>query len=84
MHVSNDKCPPAKPAGTDRRPSPTAQSSGTTSVPPQPYLTTIVNAGSSTLQVRAAPQPRPAKREETNTASFTVSQFCPACSNPKT
>eukprot|EP00959_Pyramimonas_sp_CCMP1952_P244825 5117444-Pyramimonas_sp.AAC.1 len=34
--------------------------------------------------MRAAPQPQPAKREETGAASFTVSQFSSVCFNPKT
>eukprot|EP00959_Pyramimonas_sp_CCMP1952_P474651 9503786-Pyramimonas_sp.AAC.1 len=84
MQSSNDKCPPAKPTGTDGRPLPAAQSSGTTSVPPQSDMTTGVNAGSSTSQARAAPQPQPAEREEPQAESSIVAQFCSICFNPRT
>eukprot|EP00959_Pyramimonas_sp_CCMP1952_P202931 4244132-Pyramimonas_sp.AAC.1 len=84
MQSSNDKCPPAKPTGADRRPLPAVQSSGTTSVPPQSELTTVVNAGSSTLQARAVPQPQPAERGETQAGSSIVAQSCSICFNPRT
>eukprot|EP00959_Pyramimonas_sp_CCMP1952_P044166 923306-Pyramimonas_sp.AAC.1 len=75
MHFSDDTCPPAKPVGASRRPSPAAQPSGAASVPAQSYLMTVVSAAPSTLQVRAAPQPQPAKRGD--------EESCSSCDNPK-
>eukprot|EP00959_Pyramimonas_sp_CCMP1952_P004142 86994-Pyramimonas_sp.AAC.1 len=75
MQLSDSARPPAKPAGTSRRTSPAAQPSGAAPVPARPDLMTVVSAAPSTLQVRAAPQPQPAKRDG--------EESCSICDNPK-
>eukprot|EP00959_Pyramimonas_sp_CCMP1952_P026753 561788-Pyramimonas_sp.AAC.1 len=75
MRLSDSTRPTAKPAGMSRRQSPAAQPSGAAPVPAPSDLMTVASAAPSTLQVRAAPQPQPAKRDD--------EESCSICDDPR-